>query len=1391
MPSERERASARRCGAVLAAVYVALAAFVLTEQWGRATSDTRLELTEAPGRYLAGTFSLWNPDVSLGELQNQAYGYLFPQGSFFALLVDGLGVPGWLTQRLWSVLVLVIACEGVRRLARVLGSGPWPAAVAGFAYGLSPRHVTELGTRSAEVLPGAVIPWALLPIVLAIQGRLRPRNAAVLSAAAFACSGGVNGTATAAPAALLAVVVGWAVLTRRLGWRFAAGWFALLGAVSAWWVLSLLRLGAYSPPFFDYVEDAPTTTSTAGFSAVLRGASNWVGYLTVGGQRWWPAGYELAGNPWLVLGTGVLAALGVVGLLRMRAPWRTPLLLAAALGVVCQTIAHTGTLDGPLSQTLQDLLDGPLAPLRNVPKADPILRVPLALGLAVLVGDLGLLLSGGRAGAPRALRPRARRAAAAGVVLALAGCLLASATPVVQAETRTPGWDTFPSWWKDSTAYLAKRADRLEAKGAKPGATWTIPGAGFGIQRWGWTMEEPMQAVARTPWVTRSQVPLTPAATIRMLTSLESVLESGAGSPYLRHMLNRVGIDTVLLRHDLDTDVAQVPPASLVGVALARSPGLRRVATFGHLEFGPAIEVYAVEPAVGARIGTGGYDVRDVDDAVTVASSVEDVIGAVGAGRVGPTQPMVVAGEPGWHHDASIVGDGFRRRERAFGQIHSAESNVMARGEPYRGDRVVPNYPGPAGAEPVVASYSGIDGVTASSSRGWANTFGAVHPEEAPWSALDGDASTFWRPAPYLAARGQWLRIDLGRPRPIGAVTLQEPVSEAGLDRVLRWRVRAGGQTRLVASNPLTGRAEVDLGGVRADSVLLTVDRVPSRQAAVGLAEVKVAGVTARRSLVVPTVPTDGVPDLLFSAAPEARACVTTLLGPDCDRHRGHASDEATGIDRTFTTTKAGVWRARGLVVARSRPGTLALLRPLGGVRMDGSSWLGSDPTVSPRMAYDGDTATSWVADPRDPAPELTVDLGRRRTVRRLVIQPPAGVAVAPDHAVVRARTARGHEERTVDLTGYGGFAPLRARRLTVTFSRTSPVVGNRPLGIAELLIPGGHATIPLEGAGRTGSVCGLGPELSVDGHTVPTRVKGRIGDVVAAGQLAVVPCGGRGARAQAVRLAAGEHHVRLSSTEQFQPVGLALTAARPEPAAPEPSRSLHLVSADDTRVELDVGHGEDAILSTPHNLNAGWVATLGGHRLEPITVDGWAQGWLVPAGLAGRVHLDYSPQRSYLVGLLGGLGVLGLVLAWALGIGVAALVRRRGVPGQALRKPPTPVGRGEPGGHAGAAARSRGRRSIVLGAAVVLAGGTGWLLGGPVVGFAAALGLVLSRWPRLVEAVVALGLVGAVVVLAVVVADRPQTPPAAVDLVTGGALGLAVAAGLTQRRAARERGRE
>src|SRR3954470_19351837 len=178
---------------------------VFAQAPGRISPDTKLDLTANPLRFLARAANLWNSDLPFGQAQNQAYGYLFPHGAFF-LAGDVLGVPGWVTQRLWWALLLVVGFWGVVRVAEALGIGsPSSRVIGAVAFALSPRVLTTLGSISSETLPMMLAPWVLLPTILALRG----------GAAGPATSGGGNGRS-------LRVLAGRAGLA-----------LALMGAVNA------------------------------------------------------------------------------------------------------------------------------------------------------------------------------------------------------------------------------------------------------------------------------------------------------------------------------------------------------------------------------------------------------------------------------------------------------------------------------------------------------------------------------------------------------------------------------------------------------------------------------------------------------------------------------------------------------------------------------------------------------------------------------------------------------------------------------------------------------------------------------------------------------------------------------------------------------------------------------------------------------------------------------------------------------------------------------------------------------------------------------------------------------------------------------------------------------
>jgi arabinofuranan 3-O-arabinosyltransferase len=1241
---------------------------MFSEQFGRTTTDTKAALVSDPVGWLRATFSLWNRAESLGDLQNQAYGYIFPMGSFFAGL-HALGIPLWMVERFWSLTLIVVACEGIRRVAREVGLTAWPALFAGFAYAISPKMLSEIGVRSAELGPTAMLPWVLLSILLVLKGRLTERTGALLAAAAFLCSGAVNATATVAPLALVVIVIVWGIRSGLARRRLLAWWAGLTLAVSLWWVSALVLLQGYSPPFFDYVEDARTTTSTAGFDPALRGMSYWVGYLTTGGQPTWPAAWSLAFDGLVVLGTGVVAVTSLVGLARWRSSWRTPFVVAAIVGLVCITVGHTSTevLQSPLAPSVQRLLDHPFAILRNITKIDPVLRLPLALGFGAALE--GLLARRAHATRRRRTIPRI---ATVGAILA---GLVVSMQPVFALNLRTPGWTKVPSYWTQAADWLARAPH--------PTASWVLPGSGFAIQSWGSTFDEPMSMIGKTPWVSRSQAPLVPAGTMRMLDGLQTMVDSGLGSPHLGAILARTGIGYVVVRHDLATGAQQVSTTSLDSLALARSGGLHRVATFGEGDFGPRIEIY--------RVGDGappnGFSITPTRDVLTVASDPSDALALIDQGVVSGSRATVVRGDSGWSAPAQVVGDGDQLRMRQFGLSALAEGPVLSPTEPRHSERSVGNYPASAGAVPVTARYFGIDYVDASSSQGFTAGFGPVLPEDAPYSAVDADPRTFWRSAPLTKPQGQWLAIHLVKPRALGRISI---IAEG----VQSWRVDAGSRSFAVRANASTGIATLNLGALKAEVIRFTVTEVTTA-GPISVSSIQMNGLPASRSLVLPRVPTASRVDFLFQTAPETRPCVPTVLGPDCEASRYRPAEEGLWIDRTITVNQAGQWGLSGTVVATTSLDPDQLSTATTGVTMHASSTYFGDPGVAARMAYDGNAASSWIAAPTDRTPSLMVSFPKIRTISRVVIEAPAPPAVPPTQATLIADGVR----RVVPLTGLGSFAPIRTKNLRIVFSNPSAPPGT-PLGVAEVQLQPGSATTPIHGAAQVALACGLGPTVYVDGHAHPTKVTGVLGDVVSGGRLGLSLCG------PSISLSQGTHRIRIRSTDQVQPVSALLTQSLASSTA---ARTISNVSAH----TLTVGPGPDSILSTTMNANAGWVATLNGRQLRSQIVNGWAQGWEVPAGQGGVISLHFAPQNTYVIWLIIGLVIAGLLLLAA----IVALLRRpkmdderplpqsRPLRGAFLIVPVAWVLAGLPGLIGGAIAIAVRRRGIWLALPLALAG--------------------------------------------------------------------------------------
>ncbi|MBW8801259.1 MAG: DUF3367 domain-containing protein [Streptomyces sp.] len=1220
-----------------AAVCLLLVVLAFHQSAGLIGNDTKLDLTADPGRFLRRALDLWNPSSAGGQLQNQAYGYLFPMGTFH-LLGSVLGLPDWVVQRLWMSLLLVAAFLGVLRLAGRLQLGtPTTRLLGGLAYALAPRVLTEIGGNSSEILPFAVLPWVLVPLVGAAAEQ-RPRRAAARSGLAVLCMGAVNATAVLAllPLPLLWLVPG---LSRSSGRRLAAWWAVAVTLACTWWFVPLLLQGRYSPDFLDYIETAATTTSTTSPGEVLRGTSHWLGYVSSGGSPWWRSGWALVTNTGAVLNTGVLSVLCVAGLVRRRMPGQGRLAAAAALGLLAMSAVHAGPLDGPLVGFLRDLLDGALAPFRNVHKFDALVRLPLALGLCHLLA--------------RAPTLQARRALTGLVTLALVGC----ATPALAGQlVPSGGYEQLPSWWRATGQWL----DDHDATGR----AMVVPASGFGEYLWGRPLDNPLQALTRGRFVVRDAVPLGSAGTTRLLDAVEARLDSGRGSPGMAAVLARSGVHYLVVSNDLDPVRTGAPRPALVHQALAQSPGLTRVAAFGPTVGGdkgasralvsdhglslgyPAVEVYAVAgaqpPAVSLpKAGTW-----------LVSGGPESLFQLADRGLLGDEATVLVGDGSAGPSPRSAVTDALRRREVNFGQVRDNASATLTADQQLTRHQAVPDeLPVPGVQHLAVARLLGADAVTASTS---ASDPGAVldrAPEHSPFSAVDGDPSTAWVTGSLAGAAGQWVQLDLDRPVDPTGTTVQQLLDAQvkGTVREVTVSTDRGQRTTRIAGDESVQRVAVPAGSTRHLRVTLTQVDGDGYGVLAGLRSIDVPGVVVQQTVVLPddqALTADGVV-LVDRAVGGRSACVTDRGRTACAPGLARSGEDAVRLDRTFSLPAERTLAVSGSAVADPGPQLDALLDRGAGVQATASSRLVSDPRERPSTVLDSDRSTGWVAGPEDPRPTLTLTWAGARQLDRLSLVTDASLAAARPTRV-KVVTDSGSTALDVPADGILPFPGVRTTHLEVQFlawekrSTVAPdgTTNRLPVGVSELEVPALDDLTSAPPPETVSIPCGEAPPVLVDGQVHATTVLARRDDLLVGRPVLLGLCD----LAAGLRLGPGEHRVVGAERAGVQVQGLTLGSPLPTPAAT--ARPTTVRSWGSEHRTVDIGTGAATYLVVHENHNAGWHATLAGKELNSARVDGWQQAWVVPAGAGGQVRLDFSPGRTFHFALVvGGLLVLLLVV--------------------------------------------------------------------------------------------------------------------------------------------------
>jgi arabinofuranan 3-O-arabinosyltransferase len=287
------------------------------------------------------------------------------------------------------------------------------------------------------------------------------------------------------------------------------------------------------------------------------------------------------------------------------------------------------------------------------------------------------------------------------------------------------------------------------------------------------------------------------------------------------------------------------------------------------------------------------------------------------------------------------------------------------------------------------------------------------------------------------------------------------------------------------------------------------------------------------------------------------------------------------------------------------------------------------------RSAFDGDRATTWISNPLDRQPALSIDFGRQVTLSQLKFIFPNEITQRPMTQVGIAAN-KALRQGWLDQSGVFRFAPIKTDKLLIKF-----LVGGSPVQITDIEIPGVKPLGPPPGLPLKTS-CGTGPTFLVAGtnQRVLTRlVGGTVADLAQGHPVPYESCGN-------VPLFSGEQRLYVGAGDPFRIAGAVVRPVNAVRAPAVQDQPMEVNTWTPEHRSVSVSTTGESYLTVNDNYNAGWRATINGQTLRPVRLDGWRQAWVLPKNTDGTVNLTYAPDGGYRFGLLlGFLLILCLVL--------------------------------------------------------------------------------------------------------------------------------------------------
>lgn len=906
-PTDRPPPVRRGEAVFLAVGALGLAVAVIATRWGVFTPDTRPDVYQAPGRFLASTVQAWVGGANgLGQSNFNAGA---APVALVVWVIRSVGTPAWLAVRIWRLLLLGVAAWGIRRYLDALFGPRLTVAgrVVATAFWVANPYVVVAGNTTPILLPYALLPWTMLPF---LESTRHPRSWRwpALFALAFFAQTGLN--AGVVSFFQLLALPGHLIYAR---WAEHRSWKPLLGSllrcgglsvlVSLYWLAPSLLASGTGTGIAESTENPVDIARTGSYAETGRLLGQWPLYGR-SGDRLFLGGYaSYVDNPFvLVCSFLVVVAVGA-SLVWGRGRER---LLAIGL-IVAGLPVMVGMFPPDHPYALGRLVK---ATFDAVPAALAF-RTTNKVGAVVVLGYAIAIAGGVRAWERRRRRHRIQQAAG---VVTVGLVLVGASGPMWNGQLYPLGYDV-PRWW---TAALADLDARHHAS-----RVLVVPGSTGGNYRWGMRSPDDLfPSFLERPVAARNTVIGRGSPSGNFLVGFDTELAEGTlPDGTISTMARYLGASDVLVRNDLLTEEWGGPTGAGVEATVADDPGLSKGRTYGPEgtdtipgRSGPATR--AAREADGADAAVTPLSVHAVEDPIPVVhlAPVDRQVLVDGdgsafselswAGLLDGTPTVRYLGDLDRAGLAGALDDGGRivltdtNRRRAWdiNRVTNATSATLAAGDDLDAGNGASATLWPD--EPDKQTVTEVDGAASVSAS--LPAFG-LHPYGRPGQAFDGDPTTSWQTGALGTARGDHLDLVLDQPEVISSVSVLPLASSPSY--VTGVEIQVGDQVVDRTLGPAVGDDPVviPIRATRADRVRVTLLGQSAGTNPVGLAEVTVGDVRVAEVTRLPLTLQHLVRDADDATmAALADTPIDVVLARARGRGTDLADDEERQLDRRF-----------------------------------------------------------------------------------------------------------------------------------------------------------------------------------------------------------------------------------------------------------------------------------------------------------------------------------------------------------------------------------------------------------------------------------------------------------------------------------------------------------